>query len=45
MTTSLSNFISSLAAGAFVIVFFGTALTIISKTDKVTRNYIYTFIA
>jgi len=38
MTTSLGNFISSLAAGAFVIVVIGVALTIISKSDRVTRS-------
>jgi hypothetical protein len=38
MTTSLANFISSLAAGALVVSAIGIALVIISKTDRVTRN-------
>jgi hypothetical protein len=38
MTTSLANFISSLAAGALVVAVIGAALIIISKTDRVTRN-------
>jgi hypothetical protein len=38
MTPSLANFISSLVAGGLVVVFFGVALIIISKTDRVTRN-------
>ena len=37
MTTSLANFISSLAAGAFVVTVITVALVIISKSDKVTR--------
>jgi hypothetical protein len=38
MTTSLANFISSLAAGGLVVVAIGVALIIISKSDRVTRN-------
>jgi hypothetical protein len=38
MTTSLANFISSLAAGALVVAAIGGALIFISRTDKVTRN-------
>jgi Photosystem II reaction centre X protein (PsbX) len=38
MTTSLANFISSLAAGGFVVVVIGVALIIISKSDRVSRN-------
>lgn len=38
MTASLANFISSLVAGAFVVVGIGVALIIISKSDRVTRN-------
>jgi hypothetical protein len=37
MTPSLANFISSLVAGAFVVIAIGIALAIISKSDKVTR--------
>jgi|JI91814CRNA_FD_contig_91_163408_length_533_multi_5_in_0_out_0_2 hypothetical protein len=38
MTSSLANFISSLAAGALVVAAIGTALIVISKTDRVTRS-------
>lgn len=38
MTTSLANFISSLAAGGFVIAVIAIALIIISKSDRVTRS-------
>ena len=38
MTASLSNFLSSLVAGAVVVLAIGTALVIISKSDRVTRN-------
>jgi hypothetical protein len=38
MTASLSNFLSSLIAGAVVVGAIGTALVIISKSDRVTRN-------
>jgi len=38
MTTSLANFISSLAAGGFVVLAIGVALVIISTSDRVTRN-------
>ena len=37
MTTSLSNFISSLVAGGVVVAVIGIALVIISKSDRVTR--------
>ena len=37
MTPSLANFISSLVAGLFVVIVIGVALSIISKSDKVTR--------
>jgi hypothetical protein len=37
MTPSLGNFISSLVAGAIVLLAIGGALVIISKTDRVTR--------
>ncbi len=37
MTPSLANFISSLVAGGIVVLVIGIALTIISKSDKVTR--------
>ena len=37
MTPSLANFISSLVAGALVVIVIGIALSIISKSDKVTR--------
>lgn len=38
MTTSLANFISSLVAGGLVVIAIGIALTIISKSDRVTRG-------
>ena len=38
MTTSLANFISSLAAGALVVTAIGGALIFISKSDRVSRN-------
>ena len=37
MTTSLANFIASLAAGSFVVLVIGVALIIISKNDRVIR--------
>ena len=37
MTPSLANFISSLVAGALVVIVIGIALAIISQSDKVTR--------
>ena len=37
MTASLANFISSLVAGAIVLLGIGIALIIISKSDRVTR--------
>jgi hypothetical protein len=37
MTPSLANFVSSLVAGLFVVLVIAIALTIISKSDKVTR--------
>ncbi len=37
MTASLANFISSLVAGAIVVLAIGIALVIISKSDRVTR--------
>jgi hypothetical protein len=37
MTTSLSNFISSLVAGGVVVAVIGIALVIISKSDRVAR--------
>jgi hypothetical protein len=37
MTASLANFVSSLVAGAAVVIVIGVALAIISKTDKITR--------
>ncbi len=37
MTPSLGNFVSSLIAGAFVLVAIGGALVIISQSDRVTR--------
>ena len=37
MTPSLANFISSLVAGGIVVLVIGVALTIISKSDRVTR--------
>ena len=38
MTTSLANFISSLIAGATVLGVIGTALIVISKSDRVERS-------
>jgi hypothetical protein len=38
MTSSLANFFSSLVAGALVVVAIGSALIIISKSDRVTRS-------
>jgi|TARA_B100000809_G_C14965730_1_gene469030 hypothetical protein len=38
MTASLGNFISSLFAGGLVIALIAGALTIISKTDRITRS-------
>jgi hypothetical protein len=37
MTPSLANFISSLVAGALVLLVIGIALVVISKSDRVTR--------
>ena len=37
MTPSLANFISSLVAGAIVVLAIGIALAVISKSDRVTR--------
>ena len=37
MTPSLANFISSLVAGAIVVLVIGIALVVISKSDRVTR--------
>jgi len=37
MTPSLANFISSLVAGAIVVIAIGIALVVISKSDRVTR--------
>lgn len=37
MTASLANFVSSLLAGALVVLAIGIALTIISKTDRIVR--------
>nr|YP_003734991.1 photosystem II protein X [Durinskia baltica]ADI40206.1 photosystem II protein X [Durinskia baltica]AZP39630.1 photosystem II protein X [Nitzschia palea]BBC77814.1 photosystem II protein X [Nitzschia palea] len=37
MTPSLANFISSLVAGALVVLVIGIALVVISKSDRVTR--------
>lgn len=37
MTPSLGNFIASLTAGGLVVIVIGVALTIISKSDRVTR--------
>ena len=37
MTPSLANFISSLVAGAIVLLGIGIALVVISKSDRVTR--------
>ena len=38
MTSSLANFISSLVAGGLVVLTIGIALTIISKSDRVSRS-------
>jgi len=38
MTSSLANFLSSLVAGSIVILVIGVVLTIISKSDRVTRS-------
>lgn len=38
MTSSLANFLSSLISGALVIAAIGTALIVISKSDRVTRS-------
>jgi len=38
MTSSLANFLSSLVAGSIVLLVIGIALTIISKSDRVTRS-------
>jgi len=38
MTPSLANFLSSLVAGSIVLLVIGVALTIISKSDRVTRS-------
>ena len=38
MTPSLGNFVSSLVAGAFVLVAIGGALIFISQNDRVTRS-------
>jgi len=38
MTGSLANFISSLVAGGLVLAAIGTALIIVSKSDRVTRS-------
>ncbi len=37
MTPSLANFVSSLVAGALVVLVIGIALVVISKSDRVTR--------
>ena len=37
MTASLANFVSSLVAGGIVVLVIGTALVVISKSDRVTR--------
>lgn len=37
MTPSLANFVSSLVAGAIVVLAIGIALVVISKSDRVTR--------
>jgi len=37
MTPSLANFVSSLVAGAIVLLAIGIALVVISKSDRVTR--------
>jgi len=38
MTPSLANFLSSLVYGSIVLLVIGGALTIISKSDRVTRS-------
>ena len=38
MTASLSNFLSSLVAGAIVVGIIGIALVIISKSDRIIRS-------
>ena len=38
MTSSLANFISSLVAGGLVVLTIGVVLSIISKSDRVTRS-------
>lgn len=38
MTSSLANFLSSLVAGGLVVLVFGVALIVISKTDRVSRR-------
>ena len=38
MTSSLANFLSSLVAGSIVLLVIGIALTIIIKSDRVTRS-------
>jgi len=38
MTTSFSNFLSSLVAGGLVVALIAVALIIISKSDRVTRG-------
>ena len=38
MTASLANFVSSLLAGALVVLAIGIALAIISKTDRIVRQ-------
>jgi hypothetical protein len=38
MTASLGNFLSSLVAGGIVVLAIGIALTVISTSDRVTRN-------
>jgi hypothetical protein len=38
MTSSLANFISSLAAGGFVVSAIAIALVIISQSDRLTRS-------
>ena len=38
MTTSLTNFIYSLIAGGLVVSTIGSALVIISRSDRITRS-------
>ena len=38
MTPSLANFLYSLVEGSIVLLVIGVALTIISKSDRVTRS-------